>query len=76
MNNAQKNLIDLEHRLHINDLLNAANETRIKTIKKQLEVQEEVKEKIKACIELLNVDGRNTKKQVKNELNAILEVLK
>lgn len=36
----------------------------------------EIKDKIWACIELLNVDGRNTKKQVKNELNAILEVLK
>lgn len=76
MNNAQKVLSDLEHRLHINGLLNAANETRIKTIKKQLEVQEEVKEKIKTCIELLNVDGRNTKLQVKNELQAILEGLK
>lgn len=76
MNNAQKNLSDLEHRLHINGLLNTANETRIKTIKKQLEIQEDVKDKIKACIELLNIDGRNTKQQVKNELQAILEALK
>ena len=72
----KKQVNDLEHSLHINGKLTKENEKTISAIKNYLAEQNFLKRDILVCIELLNIDGINSKEKVKSKLKQILEGLK